>query len=784
MSKQANLLQESLERLEAGETLEISQGSLPVEEHPSLSLASRLRAVAWPRRDPQIVDEQRKQVMALYTQEAEMDSGNHSRFNLFNDWRLPAAISAAAVLLLACGLVAMISIGALWIGGQRVNLSLLPKIEFIKQVEMAENPEIAVESTEVAAEPTESAADPSEYSDPHETLSPHEALLSDFYGLVEIRVDEAWQLVSEDTILTVGTHLRTGSFSSTSLTFKDGSLAQIGPNSELSLEALSADPAANTREIKLIQWSGESSHNVVPLETAIASYQVDTPFALGQVKGTQFQVRVAPEQTVWVVEEGAVEVSGENETVYVGAGEMTRVMIEEEPTHPVDFIAGQGEVSSIGENWVIGGLSYQTHIHTIIIGNPQVGDLVFYEGHLLEDDSPVADLIVLVRRNPANTFTLTGEVQTKTDTLWMVNGQAIVVTNQTNVDGDIAVGDLVRIKGIILGDGTLQAEEILLITDDNDIPFEFAGVVQEIGEQNWLISDLLVTVDSSTVLDADLSDGDAVRVQGLILDDGTWLASSIMRFLDDDSAFEFVGYLESMDPWIVSGIEIETREWSAIDANLQQGDLVQVSGQIQPEGPWLAFEIRRFDEALLTILVGRVFSMDPWVVSGLELNVDEETIVEGEIVLGMLVRVEMQLLPDGTHKVVRITPFDGFDWEMACQSVVVTVTRIDGDQIVLEGWPALSLSEETEIEGELKPGSIVQTMICYDEDMNVVLVYITVLDGPEFPPLPDDDDDDNDDKDGKVEVCHKPDKNPHTIVIAPSAVPAHLAHGDILGPCP
>ena len=253
--------------------------------------------------------------------------------------------------------------------------------------------------------------------------------------------------------------------------------------------------------------------------------------------------------------------------------------------------------------------------------------------------------------------------------------------------------------------------------------------------------------------------------------------------MDENSAFEFVGYIESIDPWFVSGIAIETREWTAIDPDLESGDLVRVVGQIGPDGIWLAFEIRKYDETLLTVLVGRVFSMDPtWVVSGLELNVDENTIIEGEIVLGMLVRVELQLMLDGTHKVVRIAPFDGFDWEMSCQSVVVTVTRIDGDQIILDGWPAMSLSEETEIVGELTPGSIVQTMICYDEDMNVVMVYIIVLDHPELPPP---DDGENGEEGEKVTICHKPnDNNPHTIVIAPSAVPAHLAHGDNLGACP
>jgi hypothetical protein len=79
-------------------------------------------------------------------------------------------------------------------------------------------------------------------------------------------------------------------------------------------------------------------------------------------------------------------------------------------------------------------------------------------------------------------------------------------------------------------------------------------------------------------------------------------------------------------------------------------------------------------------------------------------------------------------------------------------------------------------------------MICYDEDMNVSMVYIIVLSGPDDLPPDEGEDDDEDGKEGKkdkVMVCHKPNsKNPHTIVISSSAVPAHLGHGDILGPCP
>jgi len=240
MSKQADLLQESLELLEIGETLEDFQMTLPTEDIPSLSLVSRLRTVAWPRRDPQAVNKQRGQIIALYNQEAEKDTGNRPWFNLFNDWRLPATISVAMVMLLVCGLVTIISLRAIWIStSQQVSLFPLLKTDIAKLVEKDETPNSAVEPPDSVTDPSELASELSQPLPPYESLAVNEALLVDFRGLVEIQLGESWQIVSEDTILTAGTGLRTKSFSSASLIFKDGSLAQIGPNSELSIENLS-----------------------------------------------------------------------------------------------------------------------------------------------------------------------------------------------------------------------------------------------------------------------------------------------------------------------------------------------------------------------------------------------------------------------------------------------------------------------------------------------------------------------------------------------------------------
>jgi hypothetical protein len=69
-------------------------------------------------------------------------------------------------------------------------------------------------------------------------------------------------------------------------------------------------------------------------------------------------------------------------------------------------------VTFIGETWVIDGQTLRTHPGTVVIGNPLIGDQVFFEGRHMEDDTLLVDLIVLVRRSPANRFSLTGVVGT------------------------------------------------------------------------------------------------------------------------------------------------------------------------------------------------------------------------------------------------------------------------------------------------------------------------------------------------------------------------------------
>jgi hypothetical protein len=280
-----------------------------------------------------------------------------------------------------------------------------------------------------------------------------------------------------------------------------------------------------------------------------------------------------------------------------------------------------------------------------------------------------------------------------------------------------------------------------------------------------------------------------------------------------EATFTLVGELESMDPWEVAGVPLTVNEATQIEEDLQLGDLVSVQGTVLEDGTWLAYIIELAEEQAdpIITLIGVVDSIDPWVVNGFQLNVTDETEIQGEVTVGMIVRAEILLLEDGTWEVLSIAPLGESIEASGCVTAIATVLSVDGDEIQFLGWPmtvTLVDDEQTQdhegndndgnenddndnvnddnengdddggTEINLIPGQVVMAVVCISDDGQLIIVQIIVLE--------EDDGDDNGDTVGgeKVLICHRRSKNPHTLSVAPAAVPAHLAHGDTLGPCP
>ena len=260
------------------------------------------------------------------------------------------------------------------------------------------------------------------------------------------------------------------------------------------------------------------------------------------------------------------------------------------------------------------------------------------------------------------------------------------------------------------------------------------------------------------------------------------------------STFELVGTLKSMNPWVVAGTTLETNETTKIEEGLQVGDLVRVKGTALEDGKWVAYSIERAEEqtnpSSTIIFIGKVTSTDPWIVNGITLKVTPDTVINGNITAGMLVRVEVLLLDDGTWEVISLTPLGDFTEVDKCVTVAATIVSVSADQIQLVGWPAMPLRTDVKIEGgneneqpgnvTLSPDQNVLVVLCPSDDNQIVITQIIVI--VINPPAEEGNEPSGEGE--KVLVCHKPNKNAHTLSLPPSAVPAHLGHGDKLGPCP
>ena len=254
-----------------------------------------------------------------------------------------------------------------------------------------------------------------------------------------------------------------------------------------------------------------------------------------------------------------------------------------------------------------------------------------------------------------------------------------------------------------------------------------------------------------------------------------------------ESTFELVGPLEGLNPRVIAGTTVQTNESTQIAEGLQVGNLVRVRGTILEDGSWLAYSIEPAEEQVdpVIVLIGRVDSVDPWVVNGITLNVTADTIITGDITPGMLVRVEILLLEDGSWEVLSITPLGDVTETEGCISVVATVVSVSENEIQFLGWPSLPLGSDVTIENEagqtgvvLSPNQPVLVILCPSNGQIVIVQIIVIVDNPP-------DQGETPGGNEKVLVCHKPDKKGgKTLSLPQSAVPAHLGHGDTLGPCP
>lgn len=149
---------------------------------------------------------------------------------------------------------------------------------------------------------------------------------------VSFKVED--QLFTGDTIVT-------GKNGRLVIGLSDGSQAVIAPKSTVMLNELTGTPRSLFHVLK-----GKTRIQIEKRGGQPNPYKVNTPTAVIAVRGTIFDVEVAEEETQVYLIEGAVEVTNlaqVDRPVFLTAGRMTRVLINELPRAPSIFKIGRND---------------------------------------------------------------------------------------------------------------------------------------------------------------------------------------------------------------------------------------------------------------------------------------------------------------------------------------------------------------------------------------------------------------------------------------------------------
>jgi hypothetical protein len=439
-----NRLQERLARLEAGEPLETCLAGLLEDEALPLKNAAALRTIASTAPPSARLAEQRRELLQLAKRNHMKSSAVLPVLNRTRPkWVFPSVLASGAFAVFSCLLVFGLVAGLPGLSG----------------------PGGFNGSRSVAL----SAPDP------------QSATVEELSGIVDVQADGGdWQAVQAGQTIKIGQRLRTGAASGVMLAFYDGSTAQMGADSEMSLDQLDAQ-RSGPRVIVLTQHVGESQHNAVPSSDPGSRYAVNTPSGVGEAKGTSFRVFITVALVVsFEVDDGAVAVTNTGTTVLVVAGQVTVIHSGGVPSQPAFWIKGEGIVEETGLVWTVAGRTFRADDDTVLVGNPQPGDKIAFRGRIAPDGSPILYLVVLVTQkidfddddddNLGCLSFSTAVRQTGPKQIILQDWSGIGLNSGVAVTGDIKFASVIVVSGCTQVNGSFTITHIVVVYQLDALP--------------------------------------------------------------------------------------------------------------------------------------------------------------------------------------------------------------------------------------------------------------------------------------------------------------------------
>ena len=195
-----------------------------------------------------------------------------------------------------------------------------------------------------------------------------------------------------------------------------------------------------------------------------------------------------------------------------------------EPTRPA-VVEWSGRLESVGpEVWVVAGQAFRRGTGRIdeAVGPAKPGAMVHVRAERRDGDLWLIELTVTAPAAEPQSFELAGTIDAVEDGALVVDGQRFAITENTQVNGELVVGHLARVRGLRHPDGRMEAVEITVEEPDPPEAQEWSGIIEQIDEEFWVIDRKRVFIDSETEIAGEPRLGARVDVRARRRDGAWW----------------------------------------------------------------------------------------------------------------------------------------------------------------------------------------------------------------------------------------------------------------------
>ena len=306
----------------------------------------------------------------------------------------------------------------------------------------------------------------------------------------------------------------------------------------------------------------------------------------------------------------------------------------------------EGEITALtDESITIGEKTLVISAETIIRGDLAIGAEA--EAKVVEKDGSYFAVYISIENDDDDDeddkdhLYVIGTVSAISDDSITAGGTNFVISDTTEIRGELTISETVGVKGYTLADGTNIAKQIRVIKKaDHHHHKVLAGIVSTFTSTTLTVNGKTVEISAETTVHGELTVGNFVIAKVSRADDGTLTAEYIRVIAAPSHQNKHVkarGEVEAVsDSSItVGGIAFVITDTTRIKARseITVGVTAAVRGYTSTEGIVIAKWIKLFDgvEAY-----GQVESLsgDEIVVSGVALKISGETFVDGDFSIG------------------------------------------------------------------------------------------------------------------------------------------------------